>query len=114
MIILLIYLLGYIANFILEYRYTLNTYEEVKISDLGFFFILSMGSWISVITGLFMYYGDKTIACKKSKELKKTSWTATDKGKVEEIKNALRQLEMEYSISFNKEIEWLENLKYRI
>lgn len=41
------------------------------------------------------------------------SWTAFDVGKVEEIKIALLQLEKEHSISYNKEMEWLDNLKYR-
>ena len=40
------------------------------------------------------------------------SWTASDNGKVDEIKFALLQLKKEHSISFNKEIEWLYNLKY--
>lgn len=41
------------------------------------------------------------------------SWTATDNGKVKEIKIALLQLEKEHSISFSEEMEWLDNLKYR-
>lgn len=41
------------------------------------------------------------------------SWTASDNGKVEEIKIALLHLEKEYSISYSEEIEWLDNLKYR-
>ena len=41
------------------------------------------------------------------------SWTATDNGKVEEIKIALLQLEKEYSVSYSEEMEWLDNLKYR-
>ena len=41
------------------------------------------------------------------------SWNAGDSGKVEEIKIALLQLENEYNISFSKEMEWLDNLKYR-
>ena len=40
-------------------------------------------------------------------------WTATDNGKVEEIKTALLQLEKEHNISYSEEIEWLNNLKYR-
>ena len=40
-------------------------------------------------------------------------WTADDITKVEEIKIALLQLENEYNISFSKEMEWLDNLKYR-
>ena len=41
------------------------------------------------------------------------SWTATDTGKVEEIKVALLWLEREHDISFSEEMEWLDNLKYR-
>ena len=41
------------------------------------------------------------------------SWTATDNGKVEEIKIALLQLEKEYSVSYSEEMEWLDNLKHR-
>ena len=113
---LLIYLLGCIVSFILDYRYTLNEYEEIKINDLGFFFIMSLGSWASVITGLFVYRGDKVIVRKKPKELKKipAKWTATDKGKVEEIKTALSLFGKEHNVSYNEEIEWLNNIKYRI
>lgn len=112
-VLITIYLLGCIVSLILDYQYILNKYKEIKISDLGFFFIVSMGSWLSVISGLFAYYGDKTIVCKKPKKLKKTLWTATDKEKVEEIKNALFHREKEYFISYDI-IEWLNNLKYRI
>ena len=41
------------------------------------------------------------------------SWTASDNGKVEEIKIALLQLEKEHSVSYSEEMEWLDNLKYR-
>lgn len=41
------------------------------------------------------------------------SWTASDTGKVEEIKIALRQLEKEHSISYSEEMQWLDELKYR-
>ena len=41
------------------------------------------------------------------------SWTASDKGKVEEIKIALLQLEKEHSISYSEEMQWLDELKYR-
>lgn len=41
------------------------------------------------------------------------SWTASDTGKVEEIKIALLQLEKEHLISFSEEMQWLDNLKYR-
>lgn len=113
---LLIYLLGCIVSFILDYRYTLNEYEEIKINDLGFFFIMSLGSWASVITGLFIYRGDKVVVRKKPKELKKipAKWTATDKGKVENVKGALFKLEREHGLSFIEEIKWLNDLKYRI
>lgn len=42
------------------------------------------------------------------------SWTASDNGKVDEIKFALLQLEKEHGISFSEEIEWLDNLKHRM
>jgi len=42
------------------------------------------------------------------------TWTASDNGKVEEIKIALLQLEKEYSISFSEEMQWLDELKYRV
>lgn len=113
MVILLIYLLGCIVSFILDYRHTLDEYEEVKVNDLGIFLLLSLFSWVSVISGLFIYHGDKVVICKKSKKLKKTPWTATDKEKVEEIKNALFRHETEHFISYDV-IEWLNNLKYRI
>ena len=41
------------------------------------------------------------------------SWTASDTGKVEEIKIALLQLEKEHSISYSEEMQWLDELKYR-
>jgi len=112
MILLIIYLLGCIVSFILDYRYTLNTYEEIKINDLGFFLIISSGSWASVIIGLFIYYGDKIIVCKKSEKIN-TKWTITDKKRVEDIKSALFQIEIEHGVLFDEEKEWLDNLKYR-
>ena len=42
------------------------------------------------------------------------NWSASDNGKIEEIKIALLQLEKEHNISYSEEIEWLDNLKYRI
>lgn len=42
------------------------------------------------------------------------SWTASDTGKVEEIKIALLQLEKEHSISYSEEMQWLDELKYRM
>lgn len=41
------------------------------------------------------------------------TWTASDNGKVEEIKIALRQLEKEHLVSYGEEMEWLDELKYR-
>lgn len=66
-LLITIYLLGYIVSFILNYRYTLNKYEEIEVNDLGFFLIISTGSWLSVIIGLFTFYGDVVIVYKKSK-----------------------------------------------
>jgi hypothetical protein len=40
-------------------------------------------------------------------------WSASDFGKVEEIKIALLQLEKLHGISYSEEMEWLDNLKYR-
>lgn len=111
-LLLIIYLLGCIVSFILDYRYTLDKYEEVKLNDLGCFFIISLFSWISAISGIFIYYGGKIVVHKKFKKIP-TKWTATDKEKVEEIKNALFRHEKEHFISYDV-IEWLNNLKYRI
>jgi hypothetical protein len=41
------------------------------------------------------------------------TWTASDTGKVEEIKIALLQLEKEHSISYSEEMQWLDELKYK-
>lgn len=67
-LLIIIYLLGYIANFILIYRYTLDKCKEITYGDLGFFLIISIGSWLSVIIGFFTFYGDKVIVRKKSKK----------------------------------------------
>jgi len=113
MVILLIYLLGCIISFILNYQYTLDEDEEITVNDLGFILLLSFASWLSVFVGFFALYGDKVIVHKKSKRIH-IQWTEADNGKVEEIKGALLKLEREHSISFIEEIEWLNNLKYRI
>ena len=67
--LLIIYLLGCIVTFIFNYNYTLNKWEEITISDIVVFFILSLLSWPSLAIGLFIFYGDKVIIRKKSKKL---------------------------------------------
>lgn len=41
------------------------------------------------------------------------SWNASDNKIVEAIKTALLEIEEEHSISYDEEIQWLDNLKYR-
>ena len=65
--LLIIYLLGCIITFIFLYKYTLNKWEEITISDIGVFSILSLFSWLGLIIGLLVFYGDKVIIRKKSK-----------------------------------------------
>lgn len=68
MITLIIYLLGCIITFIFLYKHTLNKWEEITISDIGVFSILSLfSSWLGLVIGLLMFYGDKVIIRKKSK-----------------------------------------------
>lgn len=40
-------------------------------------------------------------------------WTAADNGKVQEIINALEFVDKEKMFSYNEEIKWLRELKYR-
>ncbi len=65
--LLIIYLLGCIITFIFLYKHTLNKWEEITISDIGVFSILSLFSWLGLVIGLLVFYGDKVIIRKKSK-----------------------------------------------
>lgn len=65
--LLIIYLLGCIITFIFLYKTILNKWEEITISDIGVFSILSVFSWLGLIIGLLVFYGDKVIIRKKSK-----------------------------------------------
>lgn len=67
--LLIIYLLGCIITFIFLYKTTLNKWEEITISDIGVFLIMSLFSWLGLAVGLLVFYGDKVIIRKKSKEL---------------------------------------------
>lgn len=66
--LLIIYLLGCIITFIFLYKTTLNKWEEITISDIGVFLIMSLFSWLGLAIGLLVFYGDKVIICKKSKK----------------------------------------------
>lgn len=65
--LLIIYLLGCIITFIFLYKTTLNKWEAITISDIGVFSILSIFSWLGLTIGLLVFYGDKVIIHKKSK-----------------------------------------------
>lgn len=65
--LLIIYLLGCIITFIFLYKTILNKWEEITISDIGVFSILSVFSWLGLVIGLLVFYGDKVIIRKKSK-----------------------------------------------
>lgn len=66
-ILLIIYLLGCIITFTFLYKTTLNKWEEITISDIGVFLIMSLFSWLGLAVGLLVFYGDKVIIRKKSK-----------------------------------------------
>lgn len=67
--LLIIYLLGCIITFIFLYKTTLNKWEEITISDIGVFLIMSLFSWLGLAVGLLVFYGeDKVIIRKKSKK----------------------------------------------
>lgn len=65
--LLIIYLLGCIITFTFLYKTTLNKWEEITISDIGVFLIMSLFSWLGLAIGLLVFYGDKVIIRKKSK-----------------------------------------------
>lgn len=65
--LLIIYLLGCIITFTFLYKTTLNKWEEITISDIGVFLIMSLFSWLGLAVGLLVFYGDKVIIRKKSK-----------------------------------------------
>lgn len=65
--LLIIYLLGCIITFIFLYKCSLNKWEEITISDIGVFLIMSLFSWLGLAVGLLVFYGDKVIIRKKSK-----------------------------------------------
>lgn len=66
--LLIIYLLGCIITFIFLYKTTLNKWEEITISDIGVFLIMSLFSWLGLAIGLLVFYGDKVVVSKKSKK----------------------------------------------
>lgn len=75
-LLIIIYLLGYFVTFIFLYKYTLNKWREITINDITVFFFTSLLSWVSLIIGFIVFYGDvedidedKVIIHKKSKKL---------------------------------------------
>lgn len=55
---IIVYLLGYILTFIMNWRYGLKKYKQIELKDLAFFIFISLGSWLSLIIGLTVFYGD--------------------------------------------------------
>lgn len=67
---IIVYLLGYIFTFIMTWRYALKRDNEISLSDLIFSILISLGSWLSFIIGLTVFYGDVVIYKPKNNELK--------------------------------------------
>lgn len=59
MILLIIYICGYIANFILCIRYAINKNNYVTLGNAMFAIFISLFSWLSFVIGLCVLYGDK-------------------------------------------------------
>lgn len=66
--LLIIYLLGCIITFIFLYKTTLNKWEEITISDIGVFLIMSLFSWLGLAIAFLVLYGDEVVVSKKSKK----------------------------------------------
>lgn len=66
---IIVYSLGYILTFIMNWRYELKRYKEIRLSDLIYFIFISLGSWLSLITGLTVFYGDIIIYKSKNKTI---------------------------------------------
>ena len=67
---IIVYSLGYILTFIMNWRYELKRYKEIRLSDLIYFIFISLGSWLSLVIGLTVFYGDIIIYKPKNNELK--------------------------------------------
>lgn len=65
-VLTIIYLLGYIVNFIVSYRAMLKENKELTVGDLTLISFISIFSWISFIITLLFLYGDTVIVRKKS------------------------------------------------
>lgn len=65
MVFLIIYILGVITNFLLISFLEFNDKGELTIQDLAFFMFMSFFSWISLIVGLLILYGDRIVVFKK-------------------------------------------------
>lgn len=67
---IIVYSLGYIFTFIMNWRYGLKRGEEIHLSDLIYSILISLGSWLSFIIGLTVLYGDVVIYKPKNNESK--------------------------------------------
>ena len=54
----------------MTWRYALKRDNEISLSDLIFSILISLGSWLSFIIGLTVFYGDVVIYKPKNNELK--------------------------------------------
>ena len=66
---IIVYSLGYILTFIMNWRYGLKKYKQIELKDLTFFILISLCSWISLIIGLTVFYGDIIIYKPKNKTI---------------------------------------------
>lgn len=64
MFILLIYILGIIATIWIAYH-NLDRGEEITLSELTFFILMCVFSWVSFIIVIIIEYGDTTVFKKK-------------------------------------------------
>lgn len=53
----------------MNWRYELKRYKEIRLSDLIYFIFISLGSWLSLIIGLTVLYGDIIIYKSKNKTI---------------------------------------------
>lgn len=65
---IIVYSLGYILTFIMNWRHELKRYKEIRLSDLIYSIFISLGSWLSLIIWLTVFYGDIIIYKSKNNE----------------------------------------------
>lgn len=66
MIWAIIYILGFIATFVMSLRYEFKEDGVITLDEVVIYSLFGTGSWLSFIVGLCMFHGNTVIWSKKS------------------------------------------------